>query len=119
VNFLLGGGDRAFRTAVSLVAPGGPRRDLKDAFPFAAGDRRFLVLTDRTIPIFEARDTALTPWTYRGNLDEASAECPNFFPLHGKWMYLASPHQPLRYRVGDFDPAPARIDHAALLGRGR
>lgn len=118
-----------------LVPHGEPMRHLKDAFPFAAGARRFLVLTDRNIPIYEARDERLTQWEYRGVLDADSAECPNFFAVDGRWVYLASPHQPVRYRIGDFDPATAaftartegRINHDAGFyastaypdGRGR
>lgn len=90
-----------------LVPVGDPARDLKDAFPFAAGGRRFLVLTDRNIPIYEALDERLTRWRHRGVLDPESAECPNFFEVGGRWVYLASPHQPVRYRIGDFDPATA------------
>ncbi len=118
-----------------LVPVGEPRRNLKDAFPFAVGPRRFLVLTDRNIPIYEARDERLAEWEYRGVLDADSAECPNFFAVDGRWVYLASPHQPVRYRIGGFDPATAtftprtegRINHDAGFyastaypdGRGR
>jgi sucrose-6-phosphate hydrolase SacC (GH32 family) len=99
-----------------LVPHGEPPRHLKDAFPFQAGDRRFLVLTDRTIPLYEALDDRLTRWTHRGALDEQSAECPNFFEVDGHWVYLASPHQPVRYRIGTFDPATGRFQ-AATEGR--
>ena len=92
-----------------LVPQGEPARHLKDAFPFSAGGRRFLVLTDRNIPIYEARDARLTEWEYRGVLDPDSAECPNFFEVDGRWVYLASPHQPVRYRIGGFDPVAARF----------
>lgn len=92
-----------------LVPHGAPDRHLKDAFPFSVGTRRFLVLTDRNIPIYEAVDDALTEWKYRGVLDEKSAECPNFFEVDGRWVYLSSPNQPVRYRIGDFDPATAKF----------
>lgn len=93
-----------------LVPHGEPTsRPLKDAFPFSAGQRRFLVLTDTDIPVYEAVDDALTQWTFRGSIDAESAECPNFFEVDGRWLYLSSPHQPVRYRVGDFDPATARF----------
>lgn len=86
-----------------------PGRHLKDAFPFSAGDRRFLVLTDKTIPIYEALDDRLTTWQYRGAVDPGSAECPNFFEVDGRWVYLSSPHEPVRYRIGDFDPVSAKF----------
>lgn len=102
----------AGRPPAGLVPFGEPaHRPLKDAFPFSAGERRFLVLTDRTIPIYEAVDDRLTEWVHRGVLDAESAECPNFFEVDGRWIYLASPHEPVRYRVGDFDPATAAFVH--------
>jgi len=93
-----------------LVPEGAPaQRHLKDAFPFSAGDRRFLVLTDKTIPIYEATDDRLTTWNYRGVVDTESAECPNFFEVDGRWIYLSSPHAPVRYQIGDFDPVTAKF----------
>jgi beta-fructofuranosidase len=91
------------------VPHGDPDRHLKDAFPFSAGDRRFLVLTDRNIPIYEALDETLSRWTYRGLLDAHGAECPNFFEVDGRWMYLSSPNKPVRYVVGDFDAETVRF----------
>lgn len=93
-----------------LVPEGEPAgRHLKDAFPFSAGERRFVLLTDKTIPIYEAVDDRLTKWMHRGAIDPESAECPNFFEVDGRWVYLSSPHQPVRYQVGDFDSATARF----------
>lgn len=92
-----------------LVARDDPSRPLKDAFPFSAGERRFLVLTDRNIPLYEATDDALTSWTFRGLIDPKSAECPNFFEVDGHWLYLSSPNRPVRYVVGDFDPVAAKF----------
>lgn len=92
-----------------LVPHGSPDRNLKDVFPFSVGNRRFLVLTDENIPFYEAVDDRLTQWAYRGTLDPESAECPNFFEVDGRWIYLSSPHQPVRYQVGDFDPTTAKF----------
>ncbi|MCR6630386.1 MAG: glycoside hydrolase family 32 protein [Magnetospirillum sp.] len=93
-----------------LVPQGEPAvRHLKDAFPFSAGNRRFLVLTDKNIPIYEALDDQLTTWQYRGTIDPESAECPNFFEVDGRWVYLSSPHEPVRYQIGDFDPVTAKF----------
>jgi beta-fructofuranosidase len=92
-----------------LVPHGAPDRHLKDAFPFSAGLRRFLVLTDRNIPLYEATDDRLTRWVYRGVINAKSAECPNFFEVDGRWIYLSSPNAPVRYVVGDFDPEHGRF----------
>lgn len=96
-------------TPSGLVPQGNLARNIKDPFPFSAGDRRFLVLTDHNIPIFEATDDKLTEWVYRGVLDQSSAECPNFFEVDGYWVYLSSPHGPVRYAVGEFDPETAKF----------
>jgi beta-fructofuranosidase len=96
-----------------LVPKGNPDRNLKDAFPFSTGDRRFLVLTDKTIPFYEAMDDRLTRWEYRGTLDADSAECPNFFEVDGHWLYLSSPHAPVHYQVGTFDPVTATFTERA------
>jgi beta-fructofuranosidase len=87
-----------------LVPKDDPSRNIKDPYPFSIGDRRFLVLSDKNISVYEATDDRLTRWEYRGVIDEDSAECPNFFEVDGHWVYLASPHSPPRYRVGTFDP---------------
>lgn len=92
-----------------LVPQGDENRNIKDPFPFSAGDRRFLVLTDNTIALYEAEDDRLERWNYRGNIDEESAECPNFFEVDGHWIYLSSPHSPPRYRIGKFDPAAGKF----------
>ncbi len=55
-------------------------------------------------PLFEAADSSLTRWTYRGSMCPVSAECPNFFPLGDHWVYLYSPFDAVEYRIGDFDP---------------
>lgn len=89
----------------SALAPQVAETDsIQDPFPFSVGDRRFMVLLDRNIPIYEAVDDRLEKWEFRGLLDENKAECPNFFEVDGHWVYLSSPHQPPRYATGDFDP---------------
>ena len=88
--------------------------DWRDPFIFHANGRTFLVCGADTkdeaiIPIFEADTPQLDKWTYKGILyrQPKSAiqffECPNFFPLDGKWVLIFSPYKPLRYMVGTFD----------------
>lgn len=87
---------------------------MRDPFPFRVGDRTFLVVggdTDKesVIPIWEAADPSLWKWDYRGIAWRAPKsemefpECPNFFPLDGRFVLLTSPYRPVEYRVGDFD----------------
>ncbi|MFW6303665.1 MAG: glycoside hydrolase family 32 protein [Candidatus Sumerlaeota bacterium] len=50
----------------------------------------------------------LDEWEYVGVLsrgDERNWECPNFFPLDGKWVLLYAPHNPVRYQIGEWDGA--------------
>ncbi len=86
----------------------------RDPFVFHANGRTFLVCGADTkeeaiIPIFEADTPQLDKWTYKGIVyrQPKSAvqffECPNFFPLDGKWVLIFSPYKPLRYMIGSFD----------------
>ncbi|MBM3288715.1 MAG: hypothetical protein FJY92_01050, partial [Candidatus Hydrogenedentes bacterium] len=81
---------------------------------FHASGRTFLVIGADTkdesiVPIFEAETPQLDKWTYRGILYRQPKssiqffECPNFFPLDGKWVLVFSPYKPLRYLIGTFD----------------
>ena len=90
-----------------------PGNDIKDPFPFSIGKRRFVVVTDKTIPVYEAIKPDLSEWKAIGNIDPGSAECPNFFELDGRYVYLASPHTPPRYHIGDFDSNTGRFSPQA------
>lgn len=92
-----------------LLPQNRPEQNMKDAFPFSVGDRRFSVLTADGMPIYEAVADDLSRWEFRGYIVDKGEECPNFFELDGRWVYLSSPHSPPRYMVGDFDPATARF----------
>ena len=109
---------------LDLDSYGGPRVNnfWRDPFVFRAAGRAFLILgastdkivtdPERLIPIYEATNSDLSEWTYRGILysepqnappmNGRFPECPNFFKLDGKWVLLVSAHQVL-YRVGSFD----------------
>jgi beta-fructofuranosidase len=87
---------------------------MRDPFVFRTAGRTFLVVgadteTEAVVPIFEAADESLAEWTYRGILWSAPKEvmefpeCPNFFPLDGKFVLLNSPYRPVEYRVGSLD----------------
>lgn len=90
--------------------------DWRDPFLFSADGRTFLVCgvdtqDEAIIPIFEADTPQLDQWSYKGILYRQPKssipffECPNFFPLGGKWVLIYSPYRPLEYIVGTFDPA--------------
>lgn len=88
--------------------------DWRDPFIFKTDNRTFMVVGADTkdeaiIPIFEADTPQLDKWTYRGILYRQPKdnvqffECPNFFPLDGKWVLIYSPYKPLQYLIGSFD----------------
>lgn len=81
------------------------REDWRDPFFFRHEGRAFIVvgMCGPGTALYEAEDDTLSRWTYRGLISDLSAECPNFFPLQGKFVYLSSPFNAVEYRVGDFD----------------
>jgi beta-fructofuranosidase len=98
--------------------------DWRDPFIFRAGKRTFMVLGGNlnearggqaVVNIYEARNTDLTQWKYRGVLFQIpgaqarTAECPNFFKLGNRWVLFVSPYGKVQYFVGDFDPESCRF----------
>ena len=103
---------------------GGPAvtPDWRDPYVFTSGDRTGLVIAARSdddawdalVLLYEAEDSGLSRWRYRGVLYRRPLseirffECPNLFRLGESWILLASPYGPVHYYIGtlDFD-APA------------
>jgi beta-fructofuranosidase len=94
--------------------------DWRDPFIFHDGKKTFLVAGghlkkdgDAAVNIYEAQNSALTKWKYRGVLfeipDAPTAECPNFFKLGDQWVLVVSPYGKVQYFVGDFDAATCRF----------
>lgn len=102
--------------------------DWRDPFIFREGNKTFLVAGGHlqkaghaAVNIYEAQNSELTKWTYRGVLFELpdpktpTAECPNFFKLGNHWVLFVSPYGHVQYFVGDFDAATCRF-HARTNG---
>lgn len=98
--------------------------DWRDPFVFHDGKKTFLVLGgslneskggQAVINIYEAENTGLTKWKYRGvlfQLPDAAArtsECPNFFKLGDEWVLFVSPYGKVQYYIGDFDATTCRF----------
>jgi beta-fructofuranosidase len=92
--------------------------DWRDPFVFQHQGRTFMVLGGNlnrakggqaVVLLYEATNKDLTGWSYRGVLfthpdpKVANIECPNFFPLDGRFVLVISPHGKVEYFVGDFD----------------
>jgi beta-fructofuranosidase len=94
--------------------------DWRDPFIFHDGKKTFLIAGghlkkdgDAAVNIYEAQNSALTKWKYRGVLFEVpnapTAECPNFFKLGDQWVLFFLPYGRVQYFVGDFDEATCRF----------
>ncbi len=94
--------------------------DWRDPFIFHEGKKTFLIAGghlkkdgDAAVNIYEAQNSALTEWKYRGALFHVpgapTAECPNFFKLGNQWVLLLSPYGQVQYFVGDFDATTDRF----------
>jgi len=110
--------------------------DWRDPFVFRDRKRTFLVTGGNlnkakggqaVVNIYEAENTELTKWKYRGVLFQhpdpkaATVECPNFFKLGGQWVLFVSPYGKVQYFVGDFDAETCRFQPrtSGLLDFGR
>ena len=106
---------------MSLDHPGLPKFDIywRDPFIFRAGGRIFMICcadlfddANVSVPVFEAKDAALTTWIYKGILFSwpkyklRNLEVPELRPLGNKWLLLASCDAPVDMTycfVGDLD----------------
>jgi beta-fructofuranosidase len=102
---------------LTLDTHGGPKfgGGWSDPFIFKEAGRSFMVIGvdalagDVAVPLYEAKDAALTSWVYRGLLFRAprsrikNMEVPMFFKLDGQWVLLCHPGGPIRYFIGSFD----------------
>lgn len=61
------------------------------------------------VQLYRATKAELTQWQYLGpifhSLDREvrNFECPNLFPLDGKWVLIVSPNRVCEYWIGDLD----------------
>lgn len=106
---------------LTLDHPGLPPFDefWRDPFVFAAEGRTFMIacadLLEEDyvpVPIFEAKNEALTEWDYKGNLftypkhKNRNFEVPEIRPIGDQWIFMASTDAPIDrcyYFIGDLD----------------
>ncbi len=86
----------------------------RDPFIFHEAGRTFLILGAEyadvaAVALYEAADSTLTRWDYRGLLYQEPRregrflECPNFVRIGDRWVLLVSPYGCVEYFVGTFD----------------
>lgn len=109
------------KPVLTLEQPGLPPFDTfwRDPFVFSAGGRTFLIACADLfeedyvpVPIFEAKNPALSEWEYQGILFSypkhkmRNMEVPEFRKIGDKWVLIASCDAPVDrvyYFTGDFD----------------
>ena len=101
---------------LTLETHGGPRFGIgwSDPCVFRVAGRDFMIIGAELgnvvgLPIYEAHDSQMTRWEYRGLFLESTKEklmeyeCPNFFKLGDQWVLLYSPGSQVQYAIGSFD----------------
>jgi beta-fructofuranosidase len=90
---------------------------LRDPTFFKAHGRTFMLLGitgsaevgGDVAPIYEAKDSTLTAWTYRGRMTDYAWDCPQMIPFGSKWMYVMTRDPAPQWFLGTFDPETARF----------
>jgi beta-fructofuranosidase len=97
------------------VHAAGPIAQWRDPFLFQEGGVTYIVCGGAAaggraqVQLYAATAPDLTSWRHLGpvyqSLDREirNYECPNLFPLDGKWVLIVSPNRPCEYWVGDLD----------------
>jgi sucrose-6-phosphate hydrolase SacC (GH32 family) len=90
--------------------------DWRDPFVFKHGGKWYMVVGGHREggrgAIFLYTSDDLTKWTYLGipfEGEEKNWECPLLFPLGKKWVLIYSPHGPVKYYTGTFDPKAVKF----------
>lgn len=99
--------------------------DWRDPFLFTEGGATYMVCGGNTsgqrrggggqVQLYRAASDELTSWKHLGPVfacrdrEIINIECPNLFPLDGKWVLIVSPQKPCEYFVGSLDLARARF----------
>ena len=94
---------------------GGPIAQWRDPFMFNKDGATYMVVGGGTgagraqVQLYRAAKPDLTEWKHMGGIfqtldrDVRNFECPNLFPLDGRWVMMVSPNRVCEYWVGDLD----------------
>jgi beta-fructofuranosidase len=103
----------------------GPISQWRDPFMFQKDDSTFMVcggggIKERAqVQLYRATKKDLTGWVHLGPIFQTldreirNFECPNLFPLDGKWVMIVSPNRVCEYWIGDLDIAAMKFEPSA------
>lgn len=95
----------------------GPIAQWRDPFMFKKDGSTYMVCGGASnsgkaqVQLYRATKSDLTEWKHLGAIfqsierDVRNFECPNLFPLDGRWVLIVSPNRVCEYWVGDLDIA--------------
>ena len=99
----------------------GPISQWRDPFLFQEGGSTYMVCGGGTaggraqVQLYKAAKPDFTEWKHLGAVfqtldrENRNFECPNLFPLEGKWVMIVSPNRVCEYWIGDLDTAAVRF----------
>jgi beta-fructofuranosidase len=103
----------------------GPIAQWRDPFLFKKDGSSYMVCGGGTsagraqVQLYRATKPDLTEWKHLGSIfqtldrDVRNFECPNLFPLDGKWVMIVSPNRVCEYWIGDLDIAKMQFSPTA------
>lgn len=103
----------------------GPISQWRDPFMFREGNSTYMVCGGAgvkgraQVQLYRAAKGDLSQWTHLGPIfqsldrDIRNFECPNLFPLDGKWVMIVSPNRNCEYWIGDLDISAMKFEPSA------
>lgn len=103
----------------------GPISQWRDPFMFRKDNSTFMVCGGggnkgrAQVQLYRATKGDLTEWVHLGSIFQTldrevrNFECPNLFPLDGKWVMIVSPNKACEYWVGDLDIPAMKFEPSA------
>ena len=103
----------------------GPISQWRDPFLFKEGSSTYMVCGGAAsngraqVQLYRAAIGDFTEWVHLGPIfqsldrDVRNFECPNLFPLDGKWVMIVSPNKSCEYWIGDLNIATMKFEPTA------
>lgn len=103
----------------------GPISQWRDPFMFQKDNSNYMVCGGAgtnghaQVQLYRAAKDDLSAWVHLGPIFQTldreirNFECPNLFPLDGKWVMIVSPNRVCEYWIGDLDIAAMKFEPSA------